>query len=130
MTWNRQSWNTQADVDELVDTLVRRFGHIGGYQTTSGGPGVLELQKTSTARLITGLTSGVRLVITTGHNNTTVELREHVKHYLLKVPVAIVVTPIPLLLAFPAYGAYQQYQLLEDIRNELNEYFRAMGRSK
>ena len=126
MAWNRDLWKEAADVDDLIDGLVDEFGHKRGYNTTSVGSGVVEFQKTSTPRLLAGLTSGVRLIITSRASETSVEYREHVKEYLVKVPIFIVALailpilalPALLLLALAAYGTYQQYMLTEDLRKE------------
>lgn len=123
MAWNRDIWNEEADVDDLVDLFVD-FGIKRGYNSTSGGPGVIELHKTSTIRLFAGLTSGVRLIIASRSGQTSVEYAEHIKQYLIKLPVVFVGLGIVPLLPFVAFGTHQQYKLLEDIRKELNDYFR------
>lgn len=118
-------WPKQANVDDLIEVL-EKYGVRKGYTPIKAGQGVLELQKTGTVRLLSGLSTGVRIVVTTAPGGTAVEFGEVAKNYGLKAIVALAASAVPPLLAVPGYGAYQQYQLLEGIRAEINDYINSL----
>jgi hypothetical protein len=122
MQW---TWPEKANVNEIMDRLgiygehrgyqVRRVGHTGN---------VLEISKAGTMRLLAGLSSGLRLVITAKEDRTVIDVSGYGKEFALKAVVGVAgfwLLFVPT--ATAAYGAYLQNKLLDDIKNEVNDYF-------
>jgi hypothetical protein len=122
MQW---TWPEKANVNELIDRLVI-FGEHRGYQVRKVGHtgNVLEISKAGTMRLIAGLSSGLRLVITTKEDRTVIDVSEYGKEFALKAAVGVVGLSLFFVpTATAAYGAYMQNKLIDDVKKEVNDYF-------
>jgi hypothetical protein len=122
MQW---TWPEEASVNEIIDRLVIYGGHSGYEVRKVGRTGdVLEITKGGTMRLLVGLSSGLRLVITVKQGRTVVDVSGHGKEFALKAAVGVVglwIFFIPTAMA--AYGAYTQNKLMDNVKKEINDYF-------
>jgi hypothetical protein len=124
MQW---TWTQEADVNDLIEKLMIFAGHRGYKAQKVGQSGVLEISKTSTARQLSGLSSGLRLLITIRQGITVADVSGYGTEFGIKgAIIALAVLTGGLLLplaATSAYGAYAQKKLIDDLRKEINEYF-------
>ncbi len=122
MQW---TWTQEADVNDLMEKLVIFAEHRGYKAQKMKRSNVLESSKTSMARQLSGLSSGLRLVFTITPGRTVVDVSGQGAEFGTKGiigAVALFSGLIPLA-AIPAYGAYVQKNLLDDLRKEINDYF-------
>ena len=121
MEW---TWTETADVNDLREKLIV-FAQHRGYETRKIGKDILEISRSSTVRQLTGLTSGVRLILRTGPGRTVVETQGSGKEFAMK-GIGVVGLAFPLLLplaATAARGAYVQNRLMDDLKKEIDDYF-------
>lgn len=122
MQW---TWPEKADINDMIDRLIV-YGEHRGYQARKVGRSgnVLEMSKGGAVRLLTGLSSGLRLVVTVKQDRTVVDVSGHGKEFALKAAVGVIgfwLLFIPT--AAAAYGAYMQNKMMDDVRKEINDYF-------
>ncbi|MFO1118835.1 MAG: hypothetical protein U1E38_01430 [Rhodospirillales bacterium] len=124
MQW---TWAEEANVNDLMEKLMIFAGHRGYKAQKVGHSSVLEISKTSTVRQLSGLSSGLRLVITVKEGKTMVDVSGHGTEFATKGAIGAfaVLTGglLAPLAATSAYGAYAQKKLADDLRKEINDYF-------
>jgi hypothetical protein len=122
MQW---TWPEKANANELMDRLVI-LGEHRGYQVRKVGHtgNVLEISKGGTMRLLAGLSSGLRLVITAKEDRTVIDVSGYGKEFASKAAVGVIGLGLFFVpTATAAYGAYLQNKLIDDIKEEVNDYF-------
>ena len=116
MQW---TWTQEADVNDLIEKLMIVAGHRGYKAQKVGQSGVLEISKTSTARQLSGLSSGLRLLITIRQGITVADVSGYGTEVGIKgAIIALAVLTGGLLLplaATAAYGAYAQKKLIDEL---------------
>jgi hypothetical protein len=120
MQW---TWPARMDIKELMARL-KIFGEHKGYAVNFVGGDIVEFKKGGNLRLVSGLSTGLRLVITHKADATVVDVSEHGKEYAIKGAVAtagIWLAFIPT--ATAAYGAYAQNKLMDEVKKEINDYY-------
>ena len=122
MQW---TWTEEANVNDLTEKLII-FADHQGYKTQRIGRNrdILEMSKTGIFRQLAGLSTGLRLVITAKQGKTMIDVSGHGKEFAIKAVVGLVGIALFFpFIASPAYGAYAQNKLMDDIKNEINDYF-------
>jgi hypothetical protein len=122
MQW---TWTDEANVNDLTEKLII-FAEHQGYKTQRIGRNrdILEMGKTGIFRQLTGLSAGLRLVITAKQSKTVVDVSGHGKEFAIKAVVGLVgIFLFFLPTASAAYGAYAQNKLMDDVKKEINDYF-------
>jgi hypothetical protein len=122
MQW---TWTQEADVNDLMEKLIIFAEHRGYKAKKVGQSSALEIIKTSTVRQLSGISSGVRLVITTKSGKTVVDVSGYAEEFAIKAAVcaAALLLTSGILAPLPVYGAYAQKKLMDGVRNEINDYF-------
>jgi hypothetical protein len=124
MQW---TWTEEANVNDLIEKLKIFAEHRGYKAQKVGQSSVLEISKTSMARQLSGLSSGLRLVITIKQGRTVVDVSGQGTEFGTKGAIgalSLLTGGILLpLAATSAYGAYAQKKLMDDLRKEINDYF-------
>lgn len=124
-------WTEEADVNDLMEKLIV-FAEHQGYKTQIIGRkrDILQVSKTDTFRLLTGLTSGLRLIITAKQGKTLVDVSGNEKEFGLKFVIMAIgliggcACYLPfLLVATAAYGLFAQNRLMDNIKKEIDDYF-------
>ena len=131
-------YNEVANVNDLIEKLTI-FARHKGYKTNKVGHDILEIDKSGTWRLLTGLSSSLRIVVIVKPNKTEVDLGNALKEFIIKAVIFFIVffisqyfrnSPIniifPFVFVLAAYGAFRQYKLMEDIKIEINDYFNSL----
>jgi hypothetical protein len=122
MEW---TWTEEANVNNLTEKLII-FAEHQGYKSQRIGQkrDILELSKAGKFRQLTGLSAGLRLVITAKQGKTVVNVSGHGKEFALKAVVGLVGTFLYFLpTVSAAYGAYVQNKMMDDVKKEINDYF-------
>ena len=104
MQWN---WPEKANVNEMMDRLILFAEHKGYAAQKVGRTGnVLEISKGGLTRQCSGLSGGLRLVVTVKQDKTMVDVSGHGKEYAMKAAVGGVSFLFPVLLPLAATAAY------------------------
>ena len=119
----QRSYNKMANSKVLIDKIRRHF-EKNGYDSKLVSDNIIAIEKTSVPRKLSGLSTGMRIAITNKRDQTVIDISGHVEEYLLKGAVGL---PL-LIMAFPlaapaAYGIYQQYKLVKEVEQEIDDYF-------
>jgi hypothetical protein len=122
----QRQYNKVAEVNILIDKIRRHF-EKSGYDSKLVSGNIIEIEKTSTPRKLTGLSTGLRIAVTVKRDQTIIDISGHVEEYLLKgaaaLPWLILAAPLAPLAAPAAYGVYQQYKLVKELEQEIDDYF-------
>lgn len=132
------SYNEAANVNDLIEKLTI-FARRKGYKTNKVGHDILEIDKSGTWRLLTGLSSSLRILAIVKSNKTEVDLGNVPKEFIIKAVIffmiffisqyfryGLISKILPFVFVLPAYGAFRQYKLMEDIKMEINDYFNSL----
>lgn len=122
MEW---TWTEPADINDLREklTVFAQHRHHGARNI---GKDMLDISRSSTLRQLTGLTSGVRLIIRVTPGRTAVQVDGYLKEFAMKaVGLLGLMLPFPFFpLVFTAgWGVYIQNKLMDDLKKEIDEYF-------
>jgi hypothetical protein len=135
------SYDKVVDTNDLMEKLIA-FARRHKYANKRVSGDTLVIQKSSTWLMLTGLSATLRILVLIEQDTTKVLLRDYNKEFQLKLFISIPVfilsfpltisfhtngllLPIHLILALPAFGAFRQYKLIEDIKAEIDDYFAA-----
>lgn len=137
------SYSEVADVNGLMERLIA-FARRHQYENKRVGRDTLVMQKSSTWRMLTGLSASLRISASTEFGKTEVILRDYMKEFYMKqfiFLIAVLVTfsffstfstgidrlPSFWMLffigIFPVSGAFRQYRLMERVKAEVDSYF-------
>lgn len=115
-------YNEEADVNDLIDKLIT-FARHKGYKPEKVGRDILEIKKSGTLRLISGLSASLRILVTVKPGKTEIELGDYQKEFVIKAVIGFIAFIFLPLVFLPAYGAFRQYKLMEAVTAEINDYF-------
>ena len=105
----------EADVSQLIKELHPLFNEKYDVQTMHvSATTVLQARKSGTLRELTGQTAALTIKITPEAGGTRVEIG--MQKWFAKAAFAAIALAVSagLLIAIPAFGAYQQYKVTED----------------
>jgi hypothetical protein len=107
----------EVDAAQLTSELKRLFDE-GEYEVQTmqvAATTIVQARKENTFRTLTGLSAALTIKITPEHGGTRIEIG--MQKWFDKAAVAAVAVALSagLLLALPAFGAYWQYRLTEDV---------------
>ncbi len=129
------SYSEVADIDGLIERIVI-FAHRHKYENKKVDRDTLVIKKSGLWLMLTGLSASLRISISIQPDKTEITLSDYVKEFRLKqfifLATFLISSPlffwsnfagIFLILTFPAYGAFRQYRLMEDMKVEIDDYF-------
>lgn len=119
----QRQYNKVAEINILIDRIRRHFEKIG-YDSKLVSDNIIEIEKTSTARKLAGLSTRLRIAINIKRDQTVVDISGYGEEFILKgavgIPALIIFAPLA---APAAYGAYKQYKILKELEQEIDDYF-------